>query len=71
MPIIQNDYQSYLLRVWRTGEIDQPQYRATLEDVRSGDRVGFATLEEMVEYLRVRNSLKQGLAKGPECPEEE
>jgi hypothetical protein len=40
-------YFSYLLRVWLAEEGSQPQWRASLEDTHSGERQGFASLEDM------------------------
>ena len=45
------DYVAYLLRLWReTGGIST-RWRASLQDAHSGQRVGFAGLEELFEYL--------------------
>ena len=67
----QRDYQSYLLRIWRVGAKDKRQWRLTLEDTLSGELRGFNDLEQLVEYLRLRNSLEQELTEGPKCPGEE
>ena len=42
--------QSYLLRLWR----DEPggRWRMSLQDVKSGERIGFADLERLFAYLR-------------------
>jgi hypothetical protein len=42
-------YQSYLLRVWR----EQPTgiWRVSLENVTSGEKHGFAHLEQLVAFL--------------------
>ena len=45
-------YISYLLRLWLAGDGDQPQWRAALIDPRSGEQKGFASLEELFEFLR-------------------
>lgn len=44
-------YFSFLLRLWLAGTGDQPQWRASLEDIRTGERVGFADLEALYVYL--------------------
>jgi hypothetical protein len=41
------DYFSYLLRIWREGA----RWRASLHDPHTGERVGFATLDDLVKYL--------------------
>jgi hypothetical protein len=45
-------YLSYLLRLWLAGDSSQPQWRLSLEDPRTGERQGFNTLEELVEFLK-------------------
>ena len=42
---------SYLLRLWATSAGGQPVWRASLEDVRSGERRGFANLEQLFVFL--------------------
>jgi hypothetical protein len=46
----QPDYYAYLLRLWReegTGE----NWRASLENARTGERIGFASLADVFGYL--------------------
>jgi len=43
-------YRSYLLRLWRA-ETSDPCWRATLEDPRTGERIGFACLEQLFAFL--------------------
>jgi hypothetical protein len=43
------DYRSYLLRLWRADAASP--WRATLEDVHSGRRRGFATLAQLAAFL--------------------
>jgi len=45
------DYQSYLLRLWRTGQGTDGGWRASLEDTRSGQRHGFASLDAAFSFL--------------------
>ena len=44
------DYVSYLLRLWRTSK--ENPWRASLEDPRTGERVGFGSLEALWEFLQ-------------------
>jgi hypothetical protein len=45
------DYLSFLLRLWReSGE--EAVWRASLEDPHTGERMGFASLEALVAFLR-------------------
>ena len=45
------DYLSYLLRLWREGE-EIESWRASLESSHTGERKGFASLEELFDFLR-------------------
>ncbi len=46
-----NVYCSYLLRIWvEPGDGDQ--WRFSLEDTRTGNRVGFSSLEKLTLYLK-------------------
>jgi hypothetical protein len=51
------DYLSYLLRLWREKDGATTRWRASLQDPLSGQRVGFAHLDELVVYLRERTGL--------------
>ena len=46
------DYLSYLLRLWRESEGEVPVWRASLRSSHTGEAVGFASLEELFEFLR-------------------
>jgi hypothetical protein len=43
-------YRSYLLRLWCAATLDGC-WRASLEDLRTGERLGFAGLEPLFAYL--------------------
>ena len=43
--------RSYLMRLWATGVTNQQVWRASLEDVQSGERRGFANLEQLFVFL--------------------
>jgi hypothetical protein len=59
----QPDYLSYLLRLWRVSEDqgvqrgDAANWRASLESPHSGERVGFAGLEELFDFLLQQTGL--------------
>jgi hypothetical protein len=53
-------YFSYLLRVWLAEEGSQPQWRASLEDTLTGERLGFARLDDLCQYLKQQTQLKTG-----------
>jgi hypothetical protein len=55
----QPDYLSYLLCLWRVSGGGEPHdmgrkaiWRASLESTRTGERMGFASLDELFDFLR-------------------
>jgi len=48
----ERDYVAYLLRLWREKGGRTTQWRASLQHPHSGERVGFANLEELFGFLR-------------------
>jgi hypothetical protein len=48
-----NRYYAYLLRLWPESANTEGAagWRATLEDARSGERLGFASLEQLFTHL--------------------
>jgi hypothetical protein len=55
-------YQSYLLRLWPTTSQGGVTWRAMLEDPHTGERQGFASLEELFTYLKIRLAGPQTLS---------
>jgi len=53
---------AYLLRLWRVGEGEEAVWRASLQDVRGGERIGFPGLEEAFAYLQ--RSMAEGTRPG-------
>ena len=57
---VQQVYLSYLLRMWRMDCGDDsavhsngmPDWRASLESARTGERLGFGSLEDLFGFLR-------------------
>lgn len=47
-------YQSYLLRLWQTRDGEKQVWRASLESPGTGQRHGFASLEELFSFLQVQ-----------------
>jgi hypothetical protein len=43
---------AYVLRLWCVTDGEKVVWRASLQDVRSGERVGFPGLEEAFAYLQ-------------------
>ena len=44
-------YLSYLLRLWQTSDGTSWVWRASLESSHTGKREGFASLDELIEFL--------------------
>ena len=47
-------YKAFLLRLWQVNQNGDHIWRASLEDTRTGERRGFASLEALMEYLRAQ-----------------
>jgi hypothetical protein len=45
---------AYVLRLWRVRNGERSVWRVSLQDVRSGERRGFAGVDQMCRYLRAR-----------------
>jgi hypothetical protein len=48
----QRPYLSYLLRLWPAEENGGSPWRASLESPHTGERKGFASLEDLCAFLR-------------------
>jgi hypothetical protein len=51
------DYFSYLLRLWRARGRGTPAWRASLQSPQTGERVSFATLDDLYTFLREQTGL--------------
>jgi hypothetical protein len=53
MPNESSSYRAYLLRLWRVNSeaARRTEWRASLEDPRTGERLGFANLEQLFAFL--------------------
>ena len=47
----QQRHRSYLLRLWRAGNGNAPEWRMSLEDTLTRERHGFADLAGLVAFL--------------------
>ena len=65
----QTTSRSYLVRLWATGAAHQQVWRASLEDVQSGQRRGFATLEQLFVFL-MEQTEQSGKAADAQSPAE-
>ena len=45
-------YVSYLLRLWSVRVDHETEWRASLESSLTGERLGFASLDELLDFLR-------------------
>ncbi len=61
-------YQAYLLRLWRVPYRGKWQWRASLENPRTGERQVFASLEQLFAFLSERCS-SQVPGTPDTCPE--
>ena len=52
MSCAEANYQSYMLRLWRIKDSKRYTWRASLENVENGELTGFATLQELIEFLQ-------------------
>ncbi len=44
-------YRAYLLRLWDANPRGPPAWHASLEDAHTGERRGFADLEQLLAFL--------------------
>ena len=47
-------YQAFMLRLWQEPAEAGPVWRASLESPHSGELLGFANLEALCEFLKLR-----------------
>lgn len=55
---------AYVLRLWCVTDGQEAIWHASLQDVRSGERLGFADLDGACRYLRARIELASGGSPG-------
>jgi hypothetical protein len=56
-------YLAFLLRLWQVRSETGPTWRASLENARNGERLGFAGLEELFGFLQ-RRTAEEEMHKG-------
>jgi len=73
MPVDQDQEWAlaYVLRLWLVMDGKEAIWRASLQDVRSGERRGFADLEAACRYLRARIELASGGSLREDLPRDE
>ncbi len=52
----QPEYYSFLLRIWRTGQKEEGEWRATLEHITSGEKYVFTSLKELFRFIWQKTS---------------
>lgn len=52
-------YISYLLRLWQTQDDERRVWRFSLESPDGGERHGFATLQDLVDFIQARIQSRQ------------
>jgi hypothetical protein len=62
-------YVAYLLRLWQVSEGKNAVWRASLEDPHTGERRGFATLQELFTYLETEACRVDGDPSTPNLSE--
>jgi hypothetical protein len=60
----QPDYASYLLRLWRARGEERAAWRASLESPHTGERKGFASLEDLFNFLRQQTGVASDSCEG-------
>jgi hypothetical protein len=53
----QRPYLAYLLRLWQIQDKAKTGWRASLENVHTGEKLAFAHLDQLVAFLRERIGL--------------
>jgi hypothetical protein len=61
-------YLSYLLRLWQENGGDPPLWRASLERPQHGERLGFASLVDLFDFL---DKETESGSPGPERSDDE
>lgn len=59
------EYRSYLIRLWQVREDAGLTWRATLEDVKTGEQRGFASLEDLFDYIRLNTEVSRDDVESP------
>ncbi|MFN2270305.1 MAG: hypothetical protein ACK2US_05685 [Anaerolineae bacterium] len=49
-------YLSYLLRLWQTSDGKKQIWRASLQGPNTQERLGFASLEELMDFLEAQTN---------------
>lgn len=57
-------YLAYLLRLWQVGSGGESTWRASLENAHTGERQGFASLDDLFRFLRQEAGVASDVNEG-------
>jgi hypothetical protein len=64
----ERDYVAYLLRLWRVNSEGKTAWRASIESASTGERKGFASLDDLVDFLRQQTDAAPDSDEGATIP---
>jgi hypothetical protein len=67
MPEEKPGYLAFMLRLWQTKTNGESCWRASLEQVDSGERIGFICLADLVRYLEQLTEAPSDHETKPNC----
>ena len=50
-------YLAYMLRLWQVDRQGQPEWRASLESPHTGERLGFADVSQLLDFLQEKTRI--------------
>jgi hypothetical protein len=62
-----NTYYAYMLRLWQTQSKGKPQWRASLENAHTSERLVFAGLEQCFAFLHEKCANQPPKARSQAC----
>lgn len=70
--MVTSQYRSFLLRLWMSNEKGGREWRASLENVETGEKHGFNNLVELWVFLRqstgiINKTSENGSTSGMQC----
>ena len=68
---MKNPYLVYLIRLWPIQSGDDQIWRISLEDAQTGQRHGFATLDDLTVYLREVTDEMKGDGVNVKCRDDQ
>ena len=62
----QRRYLAYLLRLWQTSDGERLVWRASLESPSTHERQGFASLQDLFDFLQAQADRAEQIGEGEE-----